>query len=53
MTERPPLVAVEIDLRSLDDPDHLAAEFLVTVIHRILGWVTGKRIVLRPFPSPP
>ncbi|GAA1625970.1 AraC family transcriptional regulator [Nonomuraea maheshkhaliensis] len=56
VAERPPLVVVEIDPRRLDDPDHLAAELLATVIHRMLGWVTGRRIALReltlPWPAP-
>lgn len=50
------LVEVEIDVSRLDDPDHLGAELLATVVHRVLGWLVGRRIALRelrlPWPSP-
>ncbi|WP_075019619.1 AraC family transcriptional regulator [Actinomadura madurae] len=50
------LVEVEIDVGRLDDPDHLGAELLATVVHRVLGWLVGRRIALRelrlPWPSP-
>ncbi|MEU5990416.1 AraC family transcriptional regulator ligand-binding domain-containing protein [Spirillospora sp. NPDC047418] len=49
------LVEVEIDVSRLDDPDHLGGELLATLIHRVLGWLIGRRIALRelrlPWPS--
>ncbi|WP_116199739.1 AraC family transcriptional regulator [Amycolatopsis circi] len=51
-----PLVEVEIDVRQLDDPDHVAAELVAIVVHRLLSWLTGQRIDLRelrlPWPKP-
>ncbi|MEV0379461.1 AraC family transcriptional regulator ligand-binding domain-containing protein [Nonomuraea sp. NPDC050643] len=50
------LVRIEIDLSLLDDPDHLAAEILAVLIHRMPGWLVGRRIPLReltlPWPEP-
>ncbi|MFD2470165.1 AraC family transcriptional regulator [Amycolatopsis silviterrae] len=51
-----PLVEVEIDVSQLDDPEHVAAELVALVVHRLLGWLTGQRIDLRelrlPWPKP-
>lgn len=51
-----PLVEVEIDVRQLDDPDHVAAELVAIVVHRLLSWLAGQRIALRelllPWPKP-
>lgn len=51
------LVEVELDVSELDDPDHLGAEMFATVIHRMLGWLVGRRIALLdlrlPWPAPP
>ncbi|MFC0531562.1 AraC family transcriptional regulator [Phytohabitans kaempferiae] len=50
------LCRIEIDTSRLDDPDHLVAELLLTLIHRVLGWLGGRRIPLRsvelPWPAP-
>ncbi|MFD2420452.1 AraC family transcriptional regulator [Amycolatopsis pigmentata] len=50
------LVHVEIDISRLDDPDHLGAELLAALVHRMLGWLVGRRIALRdlrlPWPAP-
>ncbi|MEV4051889.1 AraC family transcriptional regulator ligand-binding domain-containing protein [Amycolatopsis sp. NPDC049688] len=49
-------VHVEIDISRLDDPDHLVAELLATLVHRMLGWLVGRRIALQdlrlPWPAP-
>ena len=49
-------VEVEIDVTRLDDPDHLGGEILAALIHRVLGWLVGRRIRLRelrlPWPAP-
>ncbi|MEV5411139.1 AraC family transcriptional regulator ligand-binding domain-containing protein [Thermopolyspora sp. NPDC052614] len=51
------LVEVDIDIDPLDDPDHLAAEIIATLIHRMLGWLIGRRVRLcelrLPWPAPP
>ncbi|GAA1032920.1 hypothetical protein GCM10009565_80490 [Amycolatopsis albidoflavus] len=51
-----PLAEVEIDVGQLDDPEHVAAELVAIVVHRLLGWLTGQRIDLRelrlPWPKP-
>ncbi|WP_134728823.1 AraC family transcriptional regulator [Amycolatopsis nivea] len=51
-----PLVEVDIDVRGLDDPEHVAAELVAIVVHRLLSWLTGQRIALRelrlPWPEP-
>ncbi|WP_432839930.1 AraC family transcriptional regulator ligand-binding domain-containing protein [Dactylosporangium sp. CA-092794] len=50
------LCRVEIDASRLDDPDHFVTELLLTLIHRVLGWLAGRRIPLRavelPWPTP-
>lgn len=50
------LAEIEIDVRPLDDPDHLGAEILATLTHRVLGWLVGRRISLLaldlPWPAP-
>jgi AraC-like DNA-binding protein len=50
------LVDVEIDISRLDDSEHLAAELVAALIHRVLGWLAGRRIGLRelhlPWPAP-
>ncbi|WP_158642228.1 AraC family transcriptional regulator [Actinomadura sp. WAC 06369] len=54
---RETLVEVEIDVSRLDDPDHLGGDILATLIHRVLGWLIGRRIGLRelrlPWPETP
>lgn len=49
-------VVVEIDISRLDDPDHLGAELLAALVHRMLGWLIGRRIGLQalrlPWPAP-
>ncbi|NJP94883.1 AraC family transcriptional regulator [Nonomuraea sp. FMUSA5-5] len=51
------LAEVEIDVSGLDDPDHLAAELLAALVHRLAGWLAGRRVGLRelrlPWPAPP
>ncbi|MGW7533133.1 AraC family transcriptional regulator ligand-binding domain-containing protein [Amycolatopsis sp. NPDC054798] len=51
-----PLVEVDIEVGRLDDPEHVAAELVAVVVHRLLGWLTGQRIDLRdlrlPWPKP-
>ncbi|WP_170321593.1 AraC family transcriptional regulator [Acrocarpospora pleiomorpha] len=51
------LVEVEIDVSRLDDPEHLGAEILAALVHRMLGWLVGRRVGLRelrlPWPAPP
>ncbi|MEU6579437.1 AraC family transcriptional regulator [Nocardia sp. NPDC046763] len=48
---------VEIDLSRLDDPEHLGSESMMAMLHRFVGWLIGRRIVLRsiefPYPAPP
>ncbi|MBN9747864.1 AraC family transcriptional regulator [Amycolatopsis sp. A1MSW2902] len=48
---------VELDVSKLDDPEHLGTELMLALVHRLLGWLAGKRIPLRalefPYPSPP
>ncbi|WP_166459334.1 AraC family transcriptional regulator [Amycolatopsis pithecellobii] len=50
-------VEVELDVSRLNDPEHLAAELVAMLIHRVLGWLAGRRIGLRrlelPWPAPP
>ncbi|MFC4852972.1 AraC family transcriptional regulator [Actinophytocola glycyrrhizae] len=46
------LVEVEIGIARLHDPDHLGAEILATLIHRVLGWLVGRRIPLLAFEVP-
>jgi AraC-like DNA-binding protein len=49
-------VEIGIDVGELDDPDHLGGELMATVIHRVLGWLVGRRIALQdlrlPWPAP-
>ncbi|WP_406636816.1 AraC family transcriptional regulator ligand-binding domain-containing protein [Amycolatopsis sp. WGS_07] len=51
-----PLVEVDLDVSQLDDPEHVAAELVAIVVHRLLGWLLGQRIDLRelrlPWPKP-
>ncbi|MEV8514281.1 AraC family transcriptional regulator [Dactylosporangium sp. NPDC051484] len=51
-----PLACIEIDTSQVDDPDNLVAELMATLIHRVLGWLAGRRIPLRamhlPWPAP-
>lgn len=48
---------VELDLSSLDDPEHLVSELLIALIHRFASWAIGRRIALTaielPYPQPP
>ncbi|MFC7102718.1 AraC family transcriptional regulator [Nonomuraea rubra] len=48
---------IELDVGELDDPDHLAAELLAALVHRVASWLTGRRVGLRelrlPWPAPP
>ncbi|WP_051793116.1 AraC family transcriptional regulator [Amycolatopsis jejuensis] len=56
VTVREPLAEVELDVSGLDDPDHMAAEYLATLLHRLVSWLLGRRVALRdlrvPWPSP-
>lgn len=48
---------VTIDVSRLDDPEHLGIDLLTALVHRVTGWLIGKRIPLRelefPYPEPP
>ena len=53
------LCRIEFDasrLDDLDDPDHFVAELMLALIHRVLGWLAGRRIPVRamhlPWPAP-
>ncbi|MFI1111322.1 AraC family transcriptional regulator [Streptomyces physcomitrii] len=51
------LTRIEIDLRGLDNPEHLGADLISALLHRVAGWLIGRRIPLRllelPCPAPP
>jgi AraC-like DNA-binding protein len=49
-------VSIRIDTSAFDDPDHLLAELVAILTHRVLSWMAGSRIPLHavslPWPSP-
>lgn len=51
-----PLTWSRIDVSNLDDPEHLGTEVLLALLHRMTGWLIGRRIALRalelPYPAP-
>jgi AraC-like DNA-binding protein len=46
-----------LDVSRIDDPEHLGTEVLIALIHRLMGWLVGRRIPLHalelPYPAPP
>jgi AraC-like DNA-binding protein len=51
-----PLTWSSIDVSGLDDPEHLATEVLLALLHRMTGWLIGRRVPVRalelPYPAP-
>ncbi|QKW10114.1 AraC family transcriptional regulator [Streptomyces sp. NA04227] len=51
-----PITRVEVDLSDLDDPEHLGGELVLSMLHRVAGWLIGRRIPLQvlemPYPEP-
>jgi AraC-like DNA-binding protein len=48
---------VALDFSRVDDPEHLATDTLVILIHRSIGWAIGRRVPLTrvqmPYDAPP
>lgn len=48
---------VQMDVSELDDPEHLGTDLLTAFVHRVAGWLIGRRIPLLrlefPYPEPP
>jgi AraC-like DNA-binding protein len=56
ITIGPETTKVAVDLSDFDDPEHLGTDLVLGIMHRIPGWLIGRRIALRSvemtFPAP-
>ncbi|MEV6013851.1 AraC family transcriptional regulator ligand-binding domain-containing protein [Streptomyces sp. NPDC051976] len=57
VSESTALVTVELDTAGFKDPEHVGAEFVAVLTHRMLAWAVGRRLPLAavelPWPAPP
>lgn len=57
MTTRGDTARIELHVDDLDDPDHLATDFALVILQRLVGWLVGGSLhftrVELPYPAPP